>query len=184
MAACAAFTLAALLGGKRARSLTAVRLADFKMFAKEAEVGDKVVLVPTLHITFTDEKYADLRGDREARDVPHREEYARTIWYSPAFWIYRFLAVRGVLVQADPLLHACVGDELLIRPECLHYFLFCDVNNNYWIDTAPIHVHTLGNWTRKLLVRMGSAPRGLSATGQALWLALVFLHSCVPRGWS
>jgi len=77
MAECAAFTLAALLGGKRARSLTAVRLRDVKLFASHAIVDEQAVLVPALEITFTDEKFADLRGPRKARDVPHTEDYAR-----------------------------------------------------------------------------------------------------------
>lgn len=75
MAACAAFILAALLGGKRARSLTAIKLKDIKLFASEAHVDGKTVFVQALEITFTDEQFADLRGDRKARDVPHAEEY-------------------------------------------------------------------------------------------------------------
>ena len=94
MAECAAFTLAALLGGKRARSLTAVRLRDVKLFASHAIVDEQAVLVPALDITFTDEKCADLRGPSKARDVPHSEDYARQRWHCCAFWIYRLLAAR------------------------------------------------------------------------------------------
>ena len=63
------------------------------------------------------------------------------------------------MCRTEKNMHQDLVLPLLLRT----FFLFCDVNAHYWIDTAPVHVNTLGNWTRKLLVRMGSAPRGFSA---------------------
>ena len=88
MAECAAFFLAGLLGSKRSRSLTAVRLRDVKLFASDAIIDKQHVLVPALEINFTEERFADLRGHWKARDVPHSEDYARKRWYGSAFWIY------------------------------------------------------------------------------------------------
>ena len=77
-----------------------------KLFASGATVDEQAVLVPTLEITFIDEKFADLRGPRKARDVPHSEDYARKRWFSCAFWIYRLMAARGVFLHAVSVLHA------------------------------------------------------------------------------
>ncbi len=178
LASCSAFTLAALLGGKRARSLTAVKLGDIKLTASTANLDGKAVLVPALGITFTDEKFADPRGHRQATDMPPREEYANSIWYNNSYWIYRMLVIRGVFVSHDPILSASNGQELVIKPGFLKFYLFCESNANYWIDAAPVHTNTLGNWNRQMLERMGSAPRGFSAhrsgyVGRACVLALL-----------
>ena len=127
MAECAAFTLADLFDGQRARSLTAVKLRDVKLFASDATADKQHVLVPALEITFTEEKFADLRSHKKARDVPHSEDYSRKRWYCSAFWICRLLVARGVFLHADPILHAQFGEELVIRPECVRFILFCTV---------------------------------------------------------
>lgn len=61
----------------------------------------------------------------------------------------RFLVIRDCFVHTDPIECAKVGDILELKLNCMQYFLFCDVEPNYWIDTAPISVATLGTWTPK-----------------------------------
>lgn len=78
----------------------------------------------------------------------------------------------------DPILSASLGQELVIKPDFLKFYLFCESNANYWIDAALVHTNTLGNWNRQMLERIGSAPRGFSAhcsgyVGRACVLALL-----------
>ena len=128
LASVAAFNMAALLGGKRARSLVAVKLGDVRLTASKSVVDGKVVLVPALHVSFTDEKFADLRGDRQAADNPTNEGYSDNMWFNGSYWIYRMLVIRGVFSSMDPILEAELGQELTIRPDCSDFYLFCDCN--------------------------------------------------------
>ena len=163
IAAIVAFTLGSLLGGRRARSLTAIRLRHVKLSVVSVFVAGEKVAVPSVHVTFTDEKFADVRGPREGQDVPHEEGYVDKLWSNCSYWLYRFLVIRGVFEKFDPILHATSGQLLTIKPECNDYFLFCEASANFWVDAAPVSVGTLSQWNRQLLVRMGSRPRGFSA---------------------
>ena len=83
-----------------------------------------------------------------------------------------------MFLQVDPILSASQGDVLEIKPECSGFYLFCEATPNFWIDTAPVHTNTLGNWNRRVLTAMGSRPRGFSAhragfVGRACVLALL-----------
>ena len=159
----AAFTMGALLGGRRPRSLTAVRLADLKITVGACPVGGREVMVPQLQVTFTDEKFMDLQGPRKASDKPSRASYVDHIWSSPAYWVYRLLAMRGAFCSFDPILTATAGATIEIKTEWLQHFLFCEVTSNWWIDTAPSSTGAISDWNRALLLRMGSKPRGFSA---------------------
>ena len=163
VAMCAAFTIGTLMGGRRPRTLTGIRLRDLKLFVGRVVVDGVVVRVPCVSITFREEKYDDIQGPREATDVPHCEGYAELRYSSCAYWIYRLLVFRGAFFVFDPIKHANVGDTLKVKPECLDYFLFCDVRANFWIDTAPSSVSAIGIWNKTLLIRMGSPGRGFSA---------------------
>ena len=72
--------------------------------------------------------------------------------------------MRGCFVHPDPIRDANLGHELLLHPKCMQYYLFCDAEAKYWIDTAPVSVGTLGSRNKKLLKRMGSRPRGFSSS--------------------
>lgn len=159
----AAFYVLAGLGGRRPRSLTSIRLEDVELFAGEGRVSGAVVCVPHVKITFVDEKFDDLMGHRQASDQPFRERYEVMMYQSAAFWIYRLLVFRGVFHVNDPIKTCKAGERIWIKPGCLKFFLFCAVNQNFWIDTAPTSVAVIGNWNRDLLVAMGSDPRGASS---------------------
>ena len=127
----AAFSMGALLGGRRPRTLTEIRWEDLELRVATAEVAGQTIKVPSLKVTFTDEKFQDLQGPRQASDVPHAEGYEQQFWSSPAFWVYRQLVMRGCFGSFDPIVQAAVGDVLPVKAECSKYFLFCDVTANY-----------------------------------------------------
>ena len=163
VAMCAAFTIGTLMGGRRPRTLTAIRLRDLRLYVGCVTLEGVSTCVPCIRIIFREEKYDDIQGPREGRDEPHPTGYGETLYSSCAFWIYRLLVLRGLFFSFDPIKHAKGGCTLDIRPECLEYFLFCDVKANFWIDTAPSSVSTIGVWNKTLLERMGSPGRGFSA---------------------
>ena len=167
VASCLAFCIGVLLGGRRPRSLTAMLLEDLHFYVGTIQVNGADVLIPCLRVKFRQEKFDCKQGAREATDEPHYtgilSGYCEEFWVSPAFWAYRLLVMRGCFAVFDPLLTAQDGDTLHVKPECLQYYLFCDVQANYWIDTAPTSVGTIGNWNKSLLYRLGTTPRGVSA---------------------
>ena len=76
---CAAFTMGALMGGRRPRTLTAICLRDVKLTVGLAEVDGQQVKVPHAAVTFIVEKYTDLQGDRKATDKPYYSGYGEHI---------------------------------------------------------------------------------------------------------
>ncbi len=167
VAACAAFCFGTLLGGRRPRTLTAILLEDLELTVDVVLLQQTEVLVPCMRVRFRQEKYDCKQGPREVTDEPHYTskgtDYATTLWMSSAFWVYRLLVFRGCFQVLDPLKSAKEGDVLHFRPECIKFFLFCDCQPNYWIDTLPVSVGTLANWNKHLLRKMGTQPRGFSA---------------------
>jgi len=163
VAMCAAFCVG-IMWGRRPRTLTAIRLRDVRLTVGSAWVDGAPVLVPCISCVFRDEKFPDPVGPRAGRDdTTYSEVYAEQMYTSPAYWIYRLLVMRGVFDKFDPIRHAEAGNVLAVRQACLDYFLFCDVDTNFWIDTAPTSVKGLGDMNRTLLKRMGSPPRGFSS---------------------
>ena len=152
VAACAAFSVGTLLGGRRPRTLTAILLEDLYLYAGLVKIDSQEVVVPCMRVKFRQEKFDDKQGPREATDEPHYDgilsSYSAEFWISCAFWVYRLLVLRGVFVVFDPILTAKEGDVLHISSDCLQYYLFCDVQPNYWIDTAPTSVGTIGSWNK------------------------------------
>ena len=55
VAACAAFTMGCLLGGRRAQTLTAIWLNDVTVTAESTYINGRAVFVPHMHNRFTDE---------------------------------------------------------------------------------------------------------------------------------
>ncbi len=109
---CAAFTMGALMGGRRPHTLTAIQLRDLKLTVGECDVDGQVVKVPCLDVTSSDEKFMNLQGNRKANDRPPYSGYASHIWNNPAYWIYRQLVMRGCFTCFDPALIADVGGEI------------------------------------------------------------------------
>ena len=165
ISACAAFSIGTGMGGRRPRTLTAIRLSDLKLTVGVGRKGGTQALVPHLPLEFREEKHDDIRGPRRGYDQPHADSYHELVWNSCGYWIYRLLLVRGVFQCYDPILSACVDDVLHIQPECLHFYLFCEVGHDYWVDTAAVRVHMISTWNRNmtLLLAMGCTPRGFSA---------------------
>lgn len=73
IAACAAFGIGTVMGGRRPRTLIAIRLADVKLTARPGRVGDEQFLIPNVHIMFRQEKHDDIQGARKGYDMPHSE---------------------------------------------------------------------------------------------------------------
>ena len=163
VAGCAAFAMGCLMGGRRPRSLTGILLSHIELSVGLGLVNGKWVKVPDLMVTLHEEKFPDIQGHRISKDCPFGEQYEKTYRCSPAFWVYRLCVLRGVFREVDPIINSAVGQVLHIRPECLAYYLFCEVHPNYWIDTAPSRVATLGSWNEQLLQRMGCEPRKFSS---------------------
>ena len=132
-----AFSIGVTMGGKRPRTLTAIKLAHCMLKVGKTNLGSECVLVPQIKLKFIEEKFDDEQGPRarECCDVPHSSGYQQDLWTSVAFWMYRLLVMRGVFEKHDPILTSAVGDVLNVRSECQEYYLFCDMKANYWIDT-------------------------------------------------
>ena len=162
VAACAAFTLGCLLGGRRPRTLTSIRLTDIVLTANATVIEGKHVLVPHMSVTFTQEKFDDL-SPRHCMDEPHQGNYALIQWWSPAYWIYRLLVMRGVFHTFDPIKFASVGEVLHIRDDCLQFYLFCEVRHSFWCDAQPSSVSVISAWNQMMLEQMGCTKRGFSS---------------------
>ena len=60
-------SMGCITGGRRPRTLTAIRLQDLKFTAKSVHVGSRSsvrVFVPVAAVIFTEEKFEDLQGHR------------------------------------------------------------------------------------------------------------------------
>ena len=164
MAAAASFSMGCLMGGRRPRTLTAIKLRDVEFTAQAVKVQGVCTLAAGVAVTFREEKYDDIQGARLAQDHPdEHSDFEKHALKSCAFWLYRMLVVRDVFQDHDPIRSAYGGDRLAIKRQCMDFYLFCEVTPNSWVDTALVSTHTIGRWTRVLLERMGSRPRGFSA---------------------
>lgn len=76
------------------------------------------------------------------------DQASSEFWISCAFWVYQLLVMRGVFDTFDPILTANEGDVLHIKEGCLHYYLFCDVQPTYLIDTVSVDI--IGSWNKLL----------------------------------
>lgn len=160
-----AFTMGCSMGGRRPRTLTAIRLKDVEVFVSEAYLTghSEKVKVPGVSITFQEEKFEDEQAARQGTDNPEGEDYG--VWYvnSVGFWLYRLACMRGLFTECDPLVAAKPGQRLEWRLEAQGWFLFCSCSGRFWIDTVPVSTNILSNWNRKILTAMGHPARGFSA---------------------
>ena len=144
--------------------LTAIKLKDVEFTARVVEVNGVSTSAAGVVVTFREEKYDDIQGPRSAQDHPDEHgAFEKDVLRSCAFWLYRLMVVRDVFERHDPIRSAHGGESLTIERACMEFYLFCDVTPNAWVDTAPVSTHTIGRWTKVLLKRMGSQPRGFSA---------------------
>ena len=160
----ASFAMGCLLGGRRPRTLTSVRLRDCQMYADEVVVDGQRVLVPGIRINFVDEKVDDIQGPRFQVDRhTHKSDYAGWHLRSPAFFLYRLLVVRGAFQEWDPICQAKAGSCMAFSQQALDWYLLCHCTAEQWIDTCPVSVAILGYWTKAILRQMGRPERGFSA---------------------
>lgn len=165
-----AWTMGCVMGGRRSRTLASVRLQDIVLEVQAIKVqrGDDVEshMYPSIKsVTFTDEKTYAYSGDRMASDnyagavFPSYEDMYRR----PAYWIYRFLVMRAVFSEVDPVASGHVGKTFSARAECMEEYLMCQCWGEEWVGSMPVAPYTLSHWNRKLLKRMGCPPRGFSS---------------------
>ena len=115
---CAAFALEVLMGGRRPRSLTAIRLEHCQFSVVEVDVGGQRALAPGAwcegHVCGG--KYDDIQGPRSATDMPSQEGYSEYMHNSCAYWLYRLLVMRGafteVLTRAPLLIYLLLLNSL------------------------------------------------------------------------
>ncbi len=181
-----AFYLRCSLGGRRARSIASVKLRDITLCAHPCHLGSDrsecdLVLVPSLRIVFTDEKVEDIQGFRASVDnQSYTTDYGFWGVLGAGYWVYRLLVMRGCLQGGDPIksIHCKPGAGLPVRAECADEYLLCDCRGDVSLGSMPVSVAMLSDWTRDVLVRCGSAPRGFSAHR----LVLSFLMCWRTRG--
>lgn len=160
----AAFYLGVCHGGRRPRTITAMRVSDAVFTAESVKVAGRMVLVPAVELIFKEEKYDDIQGPRSGTETyRHMDDYLDYMHRGSAFWLYQLLVLRGAFIDGDPIRTAAPGQKLHVRPEALDWFLLCYCRKDMWIDTCPVSVQILGHWTKKVLSSMGSPERGFSA---------------------
>lgn len=166
MVGAASFAFGLTGGGKRARTVTGIRLRDVEVNVEEAFVGGKRVLVPAFQVTLVDEKFSDAMGARSVREwLTGVEGYDLWAERTYSWWLYRLLVVREAFDIYDPMKNGGVqvGDGLRFKKGTSNWFLFCFVRGDLVVNTRPLSMNMLNTMTSKLLMRMGSEPRGYSA---------------------
>eukprot|EP00955_Chlamydomonas_euryale_P033499 347862-Chlamydomonas_euryale.AAC.1 len=106
----AAFNLGNVSGGRRPRSVAALRVKDCAVVAQVVTNLDG----PVLSIFFTDEKYMDSRG---VRSVPENfsglnDTYLEAMRLSASYFLYAAFVARGVFCGRFPLKGAAHGQVL------------------------------------------------------------------------
>ena len=64
MAAAASFSMGCLMGGRRPRTLTAVKLKDIEFIAQAVKANGESTCAAGIVVTFREEKYDDIQGTR------------------------------------------------------------------------------------------------------------------------
>ena len=161
----AAWAVGCLLGGRRPRSLTAIKMRHVQFRAQRVVVDGRYVLVPAVAVEFPEEKFDDEQGARSQTESYDRWEDYGALFESHgcSIWLYRQCVLRGAFEGEDPIKGAKAGDVLCFKPGAMDWYLFCQVSHDTWVNTVPIGVNTLGDWTKTLLKRMGRPGRGFSA---------------------
>ena len=162
----AAFAFGVTGGGKRPRSVAAIKLSNVTVRVEEVTVGGVPQLVPAFTCTITDNKFSDIMGDRFVREwLLGTEQYEHWAERTASWWLYRLLVIRGAFSLHDPMENGGVhaGDVLEFKPSALFWFLLCHARGDRYVNTRPISTEMLSGLTATLLTRMGSEPRGYSA---------------------
>ncbi|GLC44477.1 hypothetical protein PLESTB_000069100 [Pleodorina starrii] len=178
-----AWTLGTICGGRRPRSVAAIRLKDITLKACSVEIrgqtgvsGDTYIIPAIACLKWTDEKTPNYSGDRESSDVYDDDIYQdwSFLRVRPSYWAYRLLVMRGLFaVHPDPLsidgmdaLRKAGIDpfaQLPVKDGAFDHFLLCESLADQWNDALPLSVGILGQYTMTLLERMGCPPRRYSA---------------------
>ncbi|GLC57084.1 hypothetical protein PLESTB_001181300 [Pleodorina starrii] len=170
----ASFNMGVTLGGRRARTVAGIRVCDIKFRVQRMQLKVqaclKDLLVPAVEVTFQDEKFMDEVGPRMASETysDWQEDDTDFLMRGCSHWLYRLFVMRGLFVDPDPMQDPvrCKlqdGDVLQYRENVGEYFAFCECGHDWWIDALPVDTNILSRYTRTLLSRFGSQPRGYSA---------------------
>ena len=157
------FAFGGVSGGKRARSVSSIRLEHVIVSTMEVKVDGVVIVVPSISIKLEDEKFMDVQGMRSVTEwLRGCEDYAQWGEFTYSYWVYDMLVVRGAFKDAyDPLLTAKSGVPLKETTQL--WYLFCDVDGDKVVNTMPVSPRRLSAWTESHLRMMGSEGRGFSA---------------------
>lgn len=157
--------LGCVLGGKRARTLTAMKAIDVVFHISERDVMDRStpLRVVEVDVVFRKEKVDDIQGPRCLRDVLPSWLVKDEEKESFGCWVYKLFWLRSMFDVVDPLSSGNVGDTFSVRAACAEYYVFCDIMDVCWIDTVPCTTAVISGWTKRSLRLMGNAERGYSA---------------------
>ncbi len=165
----AAFNMGCIMGGRRPRTLVGVKLKDIVFRATPAKLkGVGPVLLPSITITFRDEKTIDVDGFRSAaEDLSHWQvDSMDEVMRGPSWWIYRLLVMRKAFSSLDPILDMKATNPpqiFRVAPEHMEDYLLCECADDWFMGSVPISTAMLSYANRQLLQRFGSDPRGFSS---------------------
>jgi len=153
-------------GGRRPRSVCAVKLKHVVGTVTYAFVRGEKVLVPSFTVTFVDEKFSDVMGHRSTKEwLTGVEEYETLAERSFSYWFYKELVIRDAFEVYDPMKNGGLaqGDVLEFKQDSKEWFLFCCLRQDVFVNTKPCTVGVISRATAEVLEAMGSEPRGYSA---------------------
>jgi hypothetical protein len=130
-----AWTLGALLGGRRPRTLTAMRAADVVFKIDETQVAGQPVPVRVVvaKVTFREEKVDDVQGPRFLQDDLGKAIKADKLMWSFGQWVYEGFRLRGLFQVTDPLHVGRIGQTIRVRDECGMFYVFCKACDVCWV---------------------------------------------------
>lgn len=161
-----AFAFGLASGGKRARSVVAIQLADVEVTVAKVKVHGVDTLVPQVRVRLRDEKVMDSMGARHCgEDLNGMVDYHVSGERTFSWWAYRMLVMRNAFVDFDPMRTCNVrhGDALLLRDVTEFWYLFCSYRGAQFVNTVPLSTRGMSTMTRTVLANMGSDSRGWSA---------------------
>eukprot|EP00884_Botryococcus_braunii_P012961 jgi/Botrbrau1/21666/Bobra.43_1s0065.1 len=161
----AAWMMGVVLGGKRSRTLVAMRAGDVVFRVARRRVGGsggKQRIVEVV-VSFREEKYDNKYGPRALVDNPPDNMAEGEVKESFGYWAYKLFQARGLFDTKHPMMEEALGATFQVRDECKEFYVFCRLSGLVWVDTLPPLTADLSRWTGQLLSRMGSEKRGFSA---------------------
>lgn len=159
--ASACWNMENLSGGRRPRSLSALRVRHLSWRVTSVKCGKEEWKVPSLTYEFIDEKFMDKRGPRSVpEDFSHFANFERDGGLSSASYLYALFKARGLFVHADPLSTLRSGDAIDTHEWARDYFVYCYMEGDIFYDCIPLSPQAISDMTRTILKKMGRSMRG------------------------